>query len=63
MDNSNKDPKDNQTVMMALDQISQTVDVMNSVVDRLRTYLIHREHHPEANPDMERDLAADRVLH
>ncbi len=63
MDNSNKDPQDNETVLMALDQISQTVDVMNSVVNRLRTYLVHREHRPDATPDLERDMAADRVLH
>ncbi len=30
---------DTDTILMALDQIGQTIDVMTSVVGRLRTYL------------------------
>ena len=39
MENDKKSPKDTETILMALDQISQTIDVMTSVVGRLRTYL------------------------
>ena len=47
MSESNSDQKkattDNETILMALDQISQTIDVMTSVVGRLRTYLQEQE--------------------
>ena len=43
MDNDKKAPKDTETILMALDQISQTIDVMTSVVGRLRTYLQEQE--------------------
>jgi hypothetical protein len=34
-----KTPMDTETVVMALDQISQTIDVMTNVVGRLRSYM------------------------
>ena len=40
MKDSDKCPTDNETILMALDQIGQTIDVMNSVVGRLRTHLL-----------------------
>ncbi len=43
MDDRDKTPKDTETVLMALDQISQTIDVMTSVVGRLRTYVQNQE--------------------
>ena len=43
MDNDKKTSKDTETILMALDQISQTIDVMTSVVGRLRTYLQEQE--------------------
>jgi len=39
VDNDKKASKESETILMALDQISQTIDVMTSVVGRLRTYL------------------------
>ncbi len=40
----NKKPQtDTETILMALDQISQTIDVMTSVVGRLRTYVQEQE--------------------
>ena len=36
MATSDKDPSETETILMALDQISQTIDVMNSVVGRLQ---------------------------
>ncbi len=35
----NGKPTETETVLMALDQISQTIDVMTSVVNRLRNYV------------------------
>ncbi|MCZ6830596.1 MAG: hypothetical protein O7F73_13595 [Gammaproteobacteria bacterium] len=43
MDNDKKSSKDTETILMALDQISQTIEVMTSVVGRLRTYLQEQE--------------------
>ena len=43
MNKSDKNPSDNETILMALDQISQTIDVMTSVVGRLRTYMQEQE--------------------
>jgi hypothetical protein len=43
MSNSGKKQADTETILMALDQISQTIEVMTSVVGRLRSYLQQRE--------------------
>jgi hypothetical protein len=43
MSNSGKNQADTETILMALDQISQTIEVMTSVVGRLRSYLQQRE--------------------
>jgi hypothetical protein len=48
MDNDKKPAKDAETILMALDQISQTIDVMTSVVGRLRTYLQEQESSAQA---------------
>ncbi len=64
MDNDDKTPKDSETILMALDQISQTIDVMTSVVGRLRTYL---QEHDAAGADSKQsirtEMRPDRVLH
>jgi hypothetical protein len=64
MSDSDKSPSDNETVMMALDQISQTIDVMTSVVGRLRTYLQQQEA-AAADPSLElqEEMRPDRILH
>ncbi len=65
MSNSGKNHTDTETILMALDQISQTIDVMTSVVGRLRTYL--RQQESAAAIDQSRDLDAelhpDRIIH
>jgi ribosomal protein L9 len=38
-----QDRNDNETILMALDQISQTIDVMTSVVGRLRHFVQEQE--------------------
>ena len=64
MDKSDNKPKDTETILMALDQISQTIDVMTSVVGRLRTYLEQREA-KAADPGKEltAEIEGDRILH
>lgn len=43
MDKDKKSSTDTETILMALDQVSQTIDVMTSVVGRLRSYLQDQE--------------------
>ena len=40
---SDNKPSESETILMALDQISQTIDVMTSVVNRLRNYVQQQE--------------------
>ncbi len=49
MSDNKKTPADTETILMALDQISQTIDVMTSVVGRLRTYLQEQESTAQAD--------------
>ena len=57
-------PTESETILMALDQISQTIDVMTSVVGRLRNYMQQQE---AAAADQQQGLKAemqpDRILH
>ena len=67
MNKKDKNPKDTETILMALDQISQTIDVMTSVVGRLRTYLQESDNGKTASADANQNLRAetrsDRILH
>ena len=64
MDKSDKNPTDTETILMALDQISQTIDVMTSVVGRLRTYMQQQEANAaEARQDLNEEMHSDRILH
>jgi hypothetical protein len=51
--------------LMALDQISQTIDVMTSVVGRLRNYLHQQENAAAADTpmDISKEMRSDRILH
>jgi hypothetical protein len=60
-DRDRKEHSDNETILMALDQISQTIDVMNSVVGRLRTYVEEQEHAHET--EIKEAMRSDRILH
>jgi hypothetical protein len=64
MADNDKNPSETETILMALDQISQTIDVMTSVVGRLRNYLQQQE---AAAADQQKELQAemhsDRILH
>ena len=64
MAKGDKNPSENETILMALDQISQTIDVMTSVVGRLRNYMQQQEAAAaEKNKDSRADVQSDRILH
>ena len=63
MDNHDKTPKDTETVLMALDQISQTIDVMTSVVGRLRTFVQQEAASAGQQSDLQEEMRPDRILH
>ena len=59
-----KTPSDNETIMMALDQISQTIDVMTSVVGRLRNYMEQQEAAAtKKEQESPVDVPTDRIIH
>jgi len=64
MTDSNKGATDDEAILITLDQISQTIDVMTSVVGRLRTHMQQRE---ASSADLPRalgkEMRPDRVLH
>ncbi len=64
MAEGDKTRSDNETIMMALDQISQTIDVMTSVVGRLRNYMEQQEA-AAASKEQESlaDMPADQIIH
>ena len=66
MNDRNKDnPSDTETILMALDQISQTIDVMTSVVGRLRHFVQQQESlGADATPgELTTEVPNDRVVH
>ena len=64
MSDSDKNPSDTETILMALDQISQTIDVMTSVVGRLRTYLQQQEAAAaDQSRELQEEMRSDRILH
>ena len=64
MANNNKNPSDTETILMALDQISQTIDVMTSVVGRLRNYMQQQESAAaDKKKELQVEIQSDRVLH
>lgn len=65
MSNGGKNQMDNETILMALDQISQTIDVMTSVVGRLRTYMKQQESAAaiDNSRELDAELNPDRIIH
>ena len=64
MANSDKNPSETETILMALDQISQTIDVMTSVVGRLRNYMQQQEAAAaEQQQGLKAEMQPDRILH
>tara|TARA_R110002110_G_C13470513_1_gene720791 strand:+ start:26778 stop:26972 length:195 start_codon:yes stop_codon:yes gene_type:complete len=64
MSDSDKQAPDSETILIALDQISQTIDVMSSVVARLRNHIQAQEAAAgDSSKDLREDMQSDRVLH
>ena len=64
MDKREKNPSETETILMALDQISQTIDVMTSVVGRLRSYMQQQESAAsDQKTELQADMLSDRTLH
>jgi len=64
MANNDKNPSETETILMALDQISQTIDVMTSVVGRLRNYMQQQEAAAaERQQGAQAEMQSDRILH
>jgi hypothetical protein len=64
MADNQKNPTETETILMALDQISQTIDVMTSVVGRLRTYLQQQEAAAaDQSKEAPTELQPDRIIH
>ena len=65
MAEGDKTRSENETIMMALDQISQTIDVMTSVVGRLRTYMQEQENAAtdKTQKELQEEMRPDRILH
>ena len=64
MANSDKSPSEKETILMALDQISQTIDVMTSVVGRLRNYMQQQQASAaDQKKELQAEMRSDRVLH
>jgi hypothetical protein len=65
MASSEKTPTETETILIALDQISQTIDVMNSVVGRLRNYMQQQETAAAADQakELKAEMRGDRILH
>jgi hypothetical protein len=63
MADNQKNPSETETILMALDQISQTIDVMTSVVGRLRQYLQQQESAAEQQKELPAEPPSDRILH
>jgi len=63
MDRNKKNPTDTETILMALDQISQTIDVMTNVVARLRNYVQQHASAVEPAKKQEEDSPGNHVIH
>ena len=64
MARSDKTPSETETILMALDQLSQTIDVMTSVVGRLRNYMQQQEAAAaDQSKELQAEMRADRTLH
>jgi hypothetical protein len=65
MSKEDNNPTESETILMALDQISQTIDVMTSVVGRLRNY-VHQQGTTTTKSEglaLTSEMPSGRVLH
>ncbi len=60
---TDRKPSETETILMALDQISQTIDVMTSVVNRLRTYVRQQDAKADTVVEGGAHLPSERIVH
>ncbi|MFV8818541.1 hypothetical protein [Haliea sp. E17] len=60
---SESKPSETETILMALDQISQTIDVMTSVVGRLRHYVQQQGASADSALENGMPLPSERIVH
>ena len=53
MKDTDIEKKDSKSVLIALDQISQTIDVMTNVVEKLKNHYIEKENSNNAKTSLE----------
>ena len=64
MARSDKNPSETEAILIALDQLNQTIDVMTSVVGRLRNHMQQREAAAsDQTKELQIDMQSDRILH
>lgn len=64
MADEKKAPMDTETILMALDQISQTIDVMTNVVGRLRSYMQEQQNiQNRDSSDQKIEAASNQTVH
>ena len=63
MSDNKKAQTDTETILMALDQVSQTIDVMTSVVGRLRTYVQEQGSAVQAENAENTAIQSDQTVH
>ena len=64
MADSDRKTSETETILMALDQISQTIDVMTSVVARLRIYLEQESANSSGqSQEKQAEVQPDKILH
>jgi hypothetical protein len=64
MARSDKKPSEIESILIALDQLSQTIDVMTSVVGRLRNHMQQQETAAsDQTKDLQIEMQSDRILH
>ena len=53
MKDTDIEKKDSKSILIALDQISQTIDVMTNVVEKLKNHYIEKENSNNAKTSLE----------
>jgi hypothetical protein len=56
MSNNKKAAVDTETILMTLDQLGQTIDIMTSVVDRLHNYVAQHHREPYPSPSLKKNI-------
>ena len=65
MANNEKNASETETILIALDQLSQTIEVMTSVVGRLRNHMQQQKaaDKDDQTKDLQVEIQSGRILH